>query len=217
MCLWMSLSATAFLPACGCSSSRGVRTIRDSAAIADGRADDATVFDASAGPEERPKGPTDVAIDEAVSARPDSRDGAVTADSGSSLEVPGVVAGSAFRSAKVSRRFFLCPATLDCESFIELSGDGTLRVDRENDLSHTISSAQLSDADREAALAVLTDPDLFSLLQAPPGCPFIPDTAVEMWLEIGDVTVVASIAQCTQAPIVAADEMMRTLQKRYLP
>lgn len=39
----------------------------------------------------------------------------------------------------------------------------------------------------------------------------VPDDLARWTLEIGDLSVVASIANCTQQPVVAADEMMRAL------
>jgi hypothetical protein len=194
----------------------GLRSPRDSATVADGESDLAARLDAIIEPD-LTDGPPGVGADEGTGAETPSRDGPAQLDRAPLSEVPGEAAGSMFRSARVSRSFHLCPATMDCESYIELSADRLLTVDKENDLTRTVRSAQVSDADFDRALVILTDPDLLALLQGPPGCAFTPDASVDMTLEVGDLRAVASIANCTQQPIVAADEMMRALEQKYLP
>jgi hypothetical protein len=214
--LWIALWAATFLPGCSCSSSMGLRSPRDGATLIDGEPDVAARLDAIIEPDIS-DGPPGIGTEKGTDAEATSRDGPAQPDWAPLSEVPGEAAGSMFRSARVSRSFHLCPDTMDCKSYVELSADGSLSVDKENDLTHAVRAAQVSAADFDGALVILNDPELLALLQGPPGCAFTRDASVDMALEIGDLRAVASIANCTQQPIVAADAMMRALEQKYLP
>jgi hypothetical protein len=68
-----------------------------------------------------------------------------------------------------------------------------------------------------AALPILTDPALIALLEGPPGCPGTADASKTMRIDIGGRIISASSLNCTQPPIVAAQDEMTTLQQKYIP
>ena len=107
---------------------------------------------------------------------------------------------------------------MDCSSYVELSADGILHVDKDDDPSHTVYTAAVSAADMSAALTILTDPALIALLHGPPDCPsLILDASYVMQIDIGDSIIVASVITCTQQPIVAARDEMMALKQEYIP
>ena len=111
-----------------------------------------------------------------------------------------------------------CPDDLDCAGYIELRHDGRLLVDRIDELPVVVHKAQVSQEDLDAAVAVLTDPDLVALLDlAGPPCEPPTDIYDSMLLVEEDARHSNSVTFCTDAPIAAARAALDDLVETYLP
>ena len=111
-----------------------------------------------------------------------------------------------------------CPEDLDCAGYIDLRHDGRLRVDRVDELPVVVHEAQVSREDLDAAVAVLTDPELVALLDlAGPPCEPPTDIYDSMLLVEEDARHSNSVTFCSDAPITAARAVLDDLVESYLP
>ena len=111
-----------------------------------------------------------------------------------------------------------CPDDLDCAGYIDLRHDGRLLVDRLDELPVVVHQAQVSQEDLDAAVAVLTDPELVALLDlAGPPCEPPTDIYDSMILVEEDARHSNSVTFCNDAPIAAARAALDDLVEAYLP
>jgi len=111
-----------------------------------------------------------------------------------------------------------CPPEADCNGFIELLADGTLRVETFGDVEDTVVEAAISDGDLTEAAAIFSDPALLALLDGPdPACDPPSDIFESMTAVVDGVTHDTSTTFCDQAPIAAARQMATGLAETYVP
>jgi hypothetical protein len=123
-----------------------------------------------------------------------------------------------FDRFQLSRAAGPCPPDADCDGFIELLAEGTLRFEKFGELGNPVQEAQVSDEDLAAAAAVFADPALIALLDGPdPACDPPTDIFESMVSEIEGAEHEAATTFCAQPPIAAAREMADMLQTKYLP
>ncbi len=123
---------------------------------------------------------------------------------------------SSFVSFKTFRGGF-CPPQIDCSGSIELLADGTLLVDRFDDIDGGIHSASVNEFDLRAAIKVLTDPGLLEVLDAgTPPCTPPTDIFESLSLVDADGEHQESVTGCGGAEIDAARATMNSLMQNYL-
>lgn len=123
-----------------------------------------------------------------------------------------------FRSFTLSSGGGPCNVEDDCAAFIELSMDGTLRVDRWGEFPVVVREATVAAEDLAAAVPVLTDPDLVKLLGGPVlPCSVVTDSVVSMEVVLADGARRNNITTCEDPPIEAAAATMRQLSETHLP
>jgi hypothetical protein len=106
----------------------------------------------------------------------------------------------------------------DCSAFIELNMDGTLLVDRWGEFPVVVHETTVSAEDLAAAVSVLTDPELVTLLGGPVlPCSLVFDWVVLMELVLADGARRNYVTTCEDPPIQAASATMRQLSETYLP
>jgi hypothetical protein len=111
-----------------------------------------------------------------------------------------------------------CPPNSDCSEATELLASGVLRKDCDNQLPVVVHEAMVSAADRDAAIAILSDKALVALLDQP-GAPCQPPTDVfeSMTLVEGGRTHKNSVTVCPNPPIASARKILDALVEKYLP
>ena len=129
-----------------------------------------------------------------------------------------VDAGGAFESFRRSTAGGPCAPGVDCEGYVELLADGSLRVDHLGELPVQLHEATVTPAELDAAIAVLTDPALVSLLdlgRAP--CEPPTDFSESMTLVEGGTTHENSVTACDHAPLAAVRATLEALVATYAP
>ena len=112
----------------------------------------------------------------------------------------------------------VCPESVDCAGFLEISSDRTLRQDGVGDPDAAIGVASIAGVDLASALGPLTSPELVALLgAAKPPCPVATDVTEVMVLDVAGVETTQPTALCDAPPLVAARRAMAELGARYLP
>jgi hypothetical protein len=123
----------------------------------------------------------------------------------------------AFQSFRYTVEHGPCPPSSDCSGFTELGASGLLRHDCVGRLPPMVYEAMVSAADRDAAIAVLTDPALIAALDlGKPPCQPPTDLFETMILVAGDRMHGNSVTGCMQPPIAAARAMLDKLVQKYL-
>ena len=121
-----------------------------------------------------------------------------------------------FESFRVFRGGF-CPPDVDCTSSVELSADGTLRVDRFGEPNGAIHTATVNDFDLANAIKVLTDSGLVAILDASePPCSPPTDIFESMQLVDGDGEHRVGVTFCSGPEIDAARAVLDDLTATYL-
>lgn len=139
--------------------------------------------------------------------------GADTTDGGSTTGEVGT-----FERFRLDSAAGPCPPEQDCDGFIELVADGTLRVETFGDVEDTVVEAAVSDEDLAAAVDVFSDPALLALLDGPdPACEPPSDIFEMMTVVVDGVTHDGGTTFCDQAPIAAARETALGLAQTYAP
>jgi len=111
-----------------------------------------------------------------------------------------------------------CAPDMDCDGFLELLGDGTLRVETFGDPAKEVVEVQIDADDLAAAAAVFADPALVALLDgADPICKPPTDIFESMTVEIDGTSHDATTTGCDDAPLVAARAMAEQLATEYVP
>ncbi len=111
-----------------------------------------------------------------------------------------------------------CPMEEDCDGFVELLSDKTLRVEKFGDATDTVIEVPISQADFDAAVLVFADPALAALLDGPsPVCNPPTDIFESMEVVLAGVTHQNSTTLCDQAPVVAARDTADMLELQYVP
>jgi len=112
-----------------------------------------------------------------------------------------------------------CPPDRDCSGFIELSADGTLRVDNIGEMPRgTVHEIKVTPAELQAILPVLTAPALRGLLDTGgQDCPVIHDVWESMSLTMDGVTHEHKTTACSDQPIQDARKAILGLAKKYFP
>lgn len=125
----------------------------------------------------------------------------------------------AFESFRHSTAGGLCPDDLDCAGFIELTADRVLLVDKNGELPVVVHEAEVTVAELDDALPVLTDRALIALLdKAEPPCIPPSDVFEDMTLlEGGGRQHSNSVTFCEDEPIAAARATLRALADAYFP
>ena len=123
-----------------------------------------------------------------------------------------------FRSFRLSSSGGPCIPEDDCAASIELSMDGTLRVDRWGELPVVVHEATVSAEDLATAISVLTDPELVALLGGPTlPCSLVTDFVESMEVVLADGARRNNVTTCEDPPIEAALATVRQLSETYLP
>ena len=124
---------------------------------------------------------------------------------------------AAFESFRYTTGSGPCPPNSDCSSMSELLANGTFRHDCDGQLPVVVHETMVSAADRDAAIAVLTDPALVSLLDLGKS-PCQPPTDIfeAMTLTAGGRQHTNSVTFCRDAPIEAARRALQKLLEKYL-
>ena len=121
-----------------------------------------------------------------------------------------------FERFRVSQGGF-CPPEIDCSGFIELDGEGNLRVDRLQEFPIVVHEAAISDVDLQAAVGILTDPALIELLDLEePPCDMPSGVHEYMSVTSDGVEHGNSTTFCDIPAIEAARELMDNLASSYL-
>jgi hypothetical protein len=124
---------------------------------------------------------------------------------------------AAFESFLYTKGGGLCPPGADCSSTTELLASGLLRHDCMGQVPVVVHEATVPAADRDTAIAVLTDPALVKLLDQPgPPCQPPTDISEVMVLSAGGQPHKNSVTLCTQQPIESARSVLDKLVFRYL-
>ncbi len=124
---------------------------------------------------------------------------------------------SEFQSFKLSVGGF-CPEDVDCSSFYELSADGTLRIDRANELPSQVYEVKIDAVDLEGAVNVLTSDDLVALLGADEEPCVQPQGVTEfMVLETTHWRFSNPTTFCDQKAITSVRDLFGHLEAAYLP
>lgn len=106
----------------------------------------------------------------------------------------------------------------DCVSFIELSADGTLLVDRWGEFPVVVHRAMVAVEDLAAAIPVLANPELVALLDGPVlPCSLVFDYEVSMEIVLADGAHRGNVTLCEDPPIQAALATIDGLAETYLP
>ena len=124
-----------------------------------------------------------------------------------------------FESYRHSTAGGLCPDDLDCAGFIELTADRVLLVDKNGELPVVVHEAEVTVAELDDALPVLTDRALIALLDlGEPPCVPPSDVFEDMTLsEGGGRQHSNSVTFCEDEPIAAARATLRALADAYFP
>jgi hypothetical protein len=139
--------------------------------------------------------------------------GADTTDGGSTTGEVGT-----FERFRLDSAAGPCPPETDCDGFIELLADGTLRVETFGDVDDTVVEAAISDTDLSDAVTVFSDPALLALLDGPdPACEPPSDIFESMTAVVDGVTHDVGTTFCDQAPISAARQTAMDLAQTYVP
>jgi hypothetical protein len=110
-----------------------------------------------------------------------------------------------------------CPPNSDCSSFTELLALGLLRHDCSGQLPVVVHETMIPAVDRDAVIAVLTDPALVALLdQSGPPCQPPTDVFESMTLVAGGKIHKNAVTFCKQPPIETARSALNKLVQRYL-
>lgn len=136
-----------------------------------------------------------------------------TAEAGTTSET---LAG--FERFKLSRAAGPCPPNMDCDGFIELLADRTLRVEPFGEQGDPVTEVEISEADMMDAIQVFAAVALIQLLDSPePLCNAPRDVFESMEVVIDGGTHDADTAFCDQAPLGAARDMANMLAMKYAP
>ena len=123
-----------------------------------------------------------------------------------------------FRSFRLSSGGGPCNVEDDCSASIELSMDGTLRVDRWGEFPVVVHEATVSAEDLATAVPVLIDPELVALLDGPVlPCSLVFDFVESMEIVLTDGARRNNVTTCENPPIKAALDTIRQLSETYLP
>ena len=123
----------------------------------------------------------------------------------------------AFESFLYTKGGGLCPPGGDCTSTTELLASGLLRHDCMGQVPPVVHETIVPPADRDAVVAVLTDPALVALLDQPgPPCQPPTDVSEVMVLMAGGQPHKNAVTLCQQPPIVAARGALEKLVFKYL-
>jgi len=124
-----------------------------------------------------------------------------------------------FQSFKLVSGAGPCPPDRDCSGFIELSADGTLRVDHIGELPRgTVHQIKITPSELEAILPALTAPALKGLLDTGgQNCPVLYDVWESMSLTIAGGVHEHKTTGCSDQPILDARKAIMGLAKKYFP
>ncbi|HXU83984.1 MAG TPA: hypothetical protein VN914_21465 [Polyangia bacterium] len=110
-----------------------------------------------------------------------------------------------------------CPPNSDCSWSTELQASGLLRHDCSGQFPMAVHEAMVPAAERDATIAVLTDPALVSLLDlGKPPCQPPTDVGETMTLTAGGKKHSNSVTFCQQPPIENARQALNKLVQKYL-
>lgn len=125
---------------------------------------------------------------------------------------------SGFERFKLSRAAGPCPPNSDCDGFIELLADRTLRVEPFGEQGDPVTEVEISEEDQAAAVQVFAAIALVDVLDSPePLCNAPRDVFESMEVVIDGATHDGDTAFCDQAPLVAARDMANMLAMKYAP
>jgi len=112
-----------------------------------------------------------------------------------------------------------CPPEYDCSGFVELTADGTLRVDRVQEFPIAVHEATVSAGDLQSAIDVVTLHRLIELLASEDELCDMPSGVHEyMSITLSDgIEHGASTTFCDQPELESAREIMAELARTYLP
>lgn len=111
-----------------------------------------------------------------------------------------------------------CPDSLDCDGFLELASDRTLRQDVVGDPDAAIGAVSIAGIDLAIALGALTSPELVALLGASESpCSIATDVSEVMLLDAAGIEHTQQTALCEVPALQAARDAMAGLAVRYLP
>jgi hypothetical protein len=106
----------------------------------------------------------------------------------------------------------------DCEGFMELLDDGTLRYDRFGETPVVIHQASVTPEELDDAIEVLLDPELMALLdRSEPPCVPPTDIFEAMTLVVAGVEHSNSTTACEDPPLSAARQTLQGLIDIYFP
>jgi hypothetical protein len=111
-----------------------------------------------------------------------------------------------------------CPPESDCDGFIQLTSERTLRVEEFGVVGDPVIEIQVSEEDFVAAVAVFTDPEFVEIIQGPPPmCNPPTDIHESMVLLLDGQAFDKNTTGCSLPPVDAAREMAQGLRDKYLP
>jgi hypothetical protein len=124
---------------------------------------------------------------------------------------------SEFEQFKISRSA-LCPIDFDCSGFVELSADGTLRLDQTDAPGAPIATTEVDAGDLQAAVDVLTSPALLATLSAgEPPCELPFDVTELMSVTVGGKQHSVLTTFCGEPELEAARRAMERLTFEHVP
>ena len=111
-----------------------------------------------------------------------------------------------------------CPPDMDCDGFIELLADATLRVETFGELPEIVHEATITAVEYDATVPLLVDPALIALLDlTEPPCVPPTDVFEQMRLEQVAGTHENSTTACADEPLVAVRAALFALADSYFP
>ena len=111
-----------------------------------------------------------------------------------------------------------CPPEADCDGWIELLPDATLRVEKFGELPEVVHEATITAVEFDATVPLLVDPALIALLDLPePPCVPPTDIFEQMRLEQQAGVHENSTTACSDEPLVAVRAALFALADSYFP
>lgn len=111
-----------------------------------------------------------------------------------------------------------CPDGEDCSGYVDVRRDRRLLVDKLGEVEPVIHEAEITQAELDEVIRVVTDPDLVAILDlGRPPCEPPTDVFESMMLVLDDGRHGNSVTFCDDAPLVAARAALDDLVDAYFP
>jgi hypothetical protein len=107
-----------------------------------------------------------------------------------------------------------CPPDNDCDGFIQLLTDGTLRLNRSGEYPPIAYSARVSDSELATVMALAEDADLVTFLESREKCPHPLPTDGGSWIYVKTDVVTGERFPCNEAALTLT-QALTSLRVKY--